>query len=76
MMLKWVKNNCDSAAYVMKTDDDVYLNIPELIKFLDNNPDDDPNTMLYGQVVCSVEPIQDVNNKWLVANYLSLIVRL
>lgn len=35
MMLKWTLKNCDSAAWLMKTDDDVFVNLANLVKFID-----------------------------------------
>ncbi|XP_059471379.1 beta-1,3-galactosyltransferase 1-like isoform X2 [Neocloeon triangulifer] len=34
MLLKWVRSHCRHAQYVMKTDDDMYVNLPKLITFL------------------------------------------
>lgn len=63
MLLKWVKNNCMKATYIMKTDDDVYINIKNLAQFLDSNPNNNSD-ILYGQLICSSEPVLDSNNKW------------
>jgi beta-1,3-galactosyltransferase 1 len=34
MLLKWVRSHCRHARYVMKTDDDMFVNLPRLISFL------------------------------------------
>ncbi|XP_065332402.1 beta-1,3-galactosyltransferase 1-like [Cloeon dipterum] len=34
MLLKWVRSHCRHAQYVMKTDDDMYVNLPKLITYL------------------------------------------
>jgi hypothetical protein len=36
MGLKWAVTNCKGAKYVMKVDDDVFVNMPNLVKFLEN----------------------------------------
>ncbi|XP_077298168.1 uncharacterized protein LOC143919635 isoform X2 [Arctopsyche grandis] len=37
MLLKWVISNCgDNVRYIMKTDDDMYVNIPRLVEALQN----------------------------------------
>ncbi|CAH2084334.1 unnamed protein product [Euphydryas editha] len=37
MMLKWVTNNCnESVRYILKTDDDMYVNVPQLVQNLRN----------------------------------------
>lgn len=33
-MLKWVGKNCENIRYLVKLDDDVYLNVPALLNFL------------------------------------------
>ena len=34
MGLKWVKDHCSQARFVMKTDDDIFVNLPKLHKAL------------------------------------------
>ncbi|CAL8119914.1 unnamed protein product [Orchesella dallaii] len=36
-MLKWALHNCAEANYLVKMDDDVYLNVPKLLTFLATN---------------------------------------
>ncbi|CAA9994639.1 unnamed protein product, partial [Nesidiocoris tenuis] len=36
MALKWATYHCPSARYLLKTDDDVFVNAPKLEKFLRN----------------------------------------
>jgi len=33
-MLKWVQHNCNQVSYLIKRDDDVYLNVPALVRFI------------------------------------------
>ena len=35
MLLKWVKTHCPQVTFVLKTDDDMFVNIPALVGFLD-----------------------------------------
>ncbi|XP_064628307.1 beta-1,3-galactosyltransferase 1-like isoform X2 [Lineus longissimus] len=37
MGLKWAVTNCKGAKYVMKVDDDVFVNMPNLLKFLEES---------------------------------------
>lgn len=32
--LKWIKNNCPSATFILNMDDDVYINMPLLAEYL------------------------------------------
>lgn len=37
MLLKWVRSHCRHARYIMKTDDDMFVNLPRLIGFLEED---------------------------------------
>lgn len=37
MLLKWVRSHCRHARYIMKTDDDMFVNLPRLISFLEED---------------------------------------
>lgn len=62
MMLKWVTSNCAQAKYLMKTDDDMFVNIPALLKTL--QPRSPATGILLGSLICNAKPILDPNNKW------------
>jgi beta-1,3-galactosyltransferase 1 len=64
MLLKWVKNNCNSTGYVMKTDDDVYINVKNLAVFVNRIPEADSQDILCGRLICSARPISDPTSKW------------
>ena len=64
MLLKWVKNNCDSASFVMKTDDDIYINVENLVHFINHYPKQNLSNALLGQLVCGSEPVRDADSKW------------
>lgn len=62
MMLKWVTTNCPQATYLMKTDDDMYINVENLVKALKLRPRS--GDTLIGSLICSARPISDSKNKW------------
>ncbi|KAG5343217.1 B3GT1 galactosyltransferase, partial [Acromyrmex heyeri] len=64
MMLKWVTSNCDQAKYLMKTDDDMFVNIPLLLQTLRSRTQTET---LLGSLICSAKPILDPKNKWQVS---------
>lgn len=66
MLLKWVKNNCNSTNYVMKTDDDVYINMKNLAQLINSTPEAYSDSVLCGRLLCNSKPIVDPTNKWLV----------
>ncbi|XP_041986062.1 uncharacterized protein LOC121738203 [Aricia agestis] len=78
MMLKWVTNNCDhSVRYILKTDDDMYINIPQLVVNLRNRSRVHDETkpgkkeyLLIGDLICGAKPVQDANNKWYSPRYM------
>lgn len=62
MMLKWVTNYCPRASYLMKTDDDMYINIKNLLRALTTRSSN--NGILLGSLICNAHPISDPKNKW------------
>ncbi|XP_039747986.1 uncharacterized protein LOC120625116 isoform X2 [Pararge aegeria] len=78
MMLKWVTNNCnESVRYFLKTDDDVYVNVPNLVLNLQNRSQVHDSTkgqekeyLLIGDLICGARPVQDVSNKWYSPRYM------
>ncbi|XP_029176745.1 beta-1,3-galactosyltransferase 1-like [Nylanderia fulva] len=67
MMLKWVTSNCDKVKYLMKTDDDMFVNIPLLLQTLHLRTQ--PETLL-GSLICNARPILDPKNKWYTPKYM------
>ncbi|XP_012267723.2 beta-1,3-galactosyltransferase 1-like isoform X2 [Athalia rosae] len=68
MMLKWVTSNCGQAKYLMKTDDDMFVNVPALVKHLQTRPS--PSGALIGSLICNAKPIADSKNKWYMPKYM------
>lgn len=68
MMLKWVTTNCGQAKYLMKTDDDMFVNIPTLTKTLRSRLQ--TTGTLLGSLICNAKPILDPNNKWYTPKYM------
>ena len=62
MLLKWASSNCEATKYLMKTDDDMFINIPKLIELLNARPK--RNETLIGCLICNAKPISDPKNKW------------
>lgn len=62
VLLKWVTSNCETSKYLMKTDDDMFINIPKLLETLNARPKS--NGTLIGCLICGAKPISDPKNKW------------
>jgi beta-1,3-galactosyltransferase 1 len=67
MLLKWYTMSCSHVPYVLKTDDDVYINLANLYKLVTTNKK--PN-LLTGTLICGASPIRDPYNKWYAPNYM------
>ena len=59
---QWAVNNCQRVKYVMKTDDDVYVNIPALLTKLSHVNNEDNFTL--GHLWVDAKPARNKNNKW------------
>ncbi|KAL0859322.1 hypothetical protein ABMA27_011123 [Loxostege sticticalis] len=81
MMLKWITNNCnESVRYILKTDDDMYINVPKLIYNLKNRSKEfdakvaagakDQEYLLIGDLICGARPVLDSSNKWYSPRYM------
>ncbi|PRD24815.1 UNVERIFIED_CONTAM: Beta-1-3-galactosyltransferase 1 [Trichonephila clavipes] len=64
-LLKWVTTNCTNAKYVMKTDDDMFVNVPVILKTVYQL--DIPH-LLIGKLIVNARPIRDRSSKWYVPN--------
>lgn len=63
-MLKWVLHNCEKAKYVVKLDDDVFVNMPMLFSFLLDQPNGYNPMLVAGHVYKEIAPDRDANSKW------------
>ncbi|KAG7188669.1 hypothetical protein KM043_008292 [Ampulex compressa] len=68
MMLKWVTSNCARAKYLLKTDDDMFINVPTLLKTI--NAKMQTTDILLGSLICNAKPILDPKNKWYTPKYM------
>lgn len=62
MILKWVTTNCEEVKFIMKTDDDMFVNIILLMKTLQARTQS--KGVLLGSLICNARPISDSKNKW------------
>eukprot|EP00057_Strongylocentrotus_purpuratus_P016664 XP_011671138.1 PREDICTED: uncharacterized protein LOC105441590 [Strongylocentrotus purpuratus] len=64
MGLKWASKFCLNAAFVMKSDDDIMLNIVNLTADLNNAPMAARRNFVTGRKISGVRPIREVDSKW------------
>lgn len=63
MMLRWASAFCRHARFVVKVDDDTYLNAANFFATMASRPPD----AIYGRLFSCSEPIRDPTNKWYVS---------
>lgn len=66
-MLKWIRQNCPSVQFVMKTDDDIFVNVPNLLRTVSSFT---TPKVLTGNLICGARPIHDVRSKWYTPQYM------
>lgn len=64
MMLKWVKTYCPQVTFVLKTDDDMFINVRTLTEYLSQSDVQARKDLIVGSLFCRVSPIKDAGSKW------------
>lgn len=64
-MLEWVDTYCPLAKFVLKTDDDMFINIPKLVQFMDKHVNDTRH--IYGRLAKKWKPIRNTKSKYYVS---------
>ena len=64
-MLKWMDTYCKTAKFLLKTDDDVFINTKTLLEDLHNSVH---NRFIMGNIIAAAQPIQDRTSKWYTPN--------
>ncbi|XP_012943563.1 beta-1,3-galactosyltransferase 1 [Aplysia californica] len=65
-LMKWVSESCPNSTFVLKADDDMYINVPRLLKDL-RAQYQRTRTFIMGQSHARSAVIRDKKNKWYVA---------
>ncbi|KAK8766714.1 hypothetical protein V5799_006503 [Amblyomma americanum] len=63
MMLRWVTLYCPQARFVVKMDDDSFLNVANFYRAMHERPED----AIYGQVIHRYAPERRSENKWYIS---------
>ena len=64
MMLKWFSKSCDGVKYLLKTDDDMYNNLPKLRDFVTTLEVQRVSDIFIGSLLCTSIPERDPGHKW------------
>lgn len=61
-MLEWTNSYCSLAKFLLKVDDDMFINIPRLVRFMQNHWND--QRQIYGRLAEQWKPIRDKKSKY------------
>lgn len=66
-MLEWLDRNCNNPLpkFILKTDDDMFINVPKLLLFIDKHNTE--KRTIYGRLAKKWKPIRNKNSKYYVA---------
>lgn len=64
-ILEWIDNYCSKAAFVLKTDDDMFINIPRLLTFIGKHSSD--VRAIYGRLAKRWTPIRNKKSKYYIS---------
>lgn len=62
MLLKWAHTFCPKARFVMKSDDDMFINVPNLLKYIQSLRGD--RRQLFGRLVRGARPVRSKSSKY------------
>lgn len=63
--LEWVESYCHRVSFVLKTDDDMFINVPKLLSFIDKHQTD--KRTIYGRLAKKWKPIRNKKSKYYVS---------
>ena len=63
-LLKWVTTYCNASAFVLKADDDMYVNVSNLVSALRAESAKSHSDFVLGHVFVGAKPLQDKDSKW------------
>ncbi|XP_064471390.1 beta-1,3-galactosyltransferase 1-like isoform X2 [Ornithodoros turicata] len=67
VLLKWANEHCPQSRFVLKTDDDMFINVPNLITLLRTVG---RKKLLLGCLISRATPVRDWSSKWYVPSFV------
>ncbi|XP_063972016.1 beta-1,3-galactosyltransferase 5 isoform X2 [Diachasmimorpha longicaudata] len=64
-MLEWIDTYCPRANFILKTDDDVFINMPQLLSFVKKHETD--RNVVFGKLAHKWRPFRDPKSKYFVS---------
>ncbi|XP_055312627.1 beta-1,3-galactosyltransferase 5 isoform X2 [Sitodiplosis mosellana] len=65
--LEWVDTYCSRAAYILKTDDDMFINVLRLMAFIDKHRLEERQKIIFGRLAKRWKPIRNKRSKYYVS---------
>ncbi|XP_069193793.1 uncharacterized protein [Procambarus clarkii] len=63
-MFEWVKTYCSESHFILKTDDDMFINMPLLLNFIDSKAKEDH--VMYGRMAKGWKPVRNKKSKYFI----------
>lgn len=63
--LEWVDTYCSEVRFVLKTDDDMFINVPRLVSFINKHRKD--KNVIFGKVARKWKPVRNKSSKYFVS---------
>ncbi|XP_015602344.1 beta-1,3-galactosyltransferase 5 [Cephus cinctus] len=63
--LEWVDNYCSNVRFILKTDDDMFINVPRLLSFISKHSKD--KNVIFGRLAKKWKPIRNKKSKYYVS---------
>lgn len=63
-MLKWIRKHCSEVPFIVKMDDDTYVNSENLYRYIMRIRGKDTSKLLVGKVASKAIPYRDVTHRW------------
>uniref|UniRef100_A0A8D8NYJ2 Hexosyltransferase n=1 Tax=Culex pipiens TaxID=7175 RepID=A0A8D8NYJ2_CULPI len=64
-LLEWTTTNCPNATYLLKTDDDMFINVPKLLQFIETHLS--YKRSIFGRLAKKWKPIRNKKSKYYVS---------
>lgn len=64
-LLEWTSANCPNATYLLKTDDDMFINVPKLLQFIETHLGH--KRSIFGRLAKKWKPIRNKKSKYYVS---------
>uniref|UniRef100_A0A8B9GV95 Hexosyltransferase n=2 Tax=Astyanax mexicanus TaxID=7994 RepID=A0A8B9GV95_ASTMX len=64
MIMNWLATYCPSARYAMKVDADIFVNVPYLVRYLQNQGESSQKDFITGSVINDGCPRRNQRSKW------------